>query len=351
MVSDKLCMRSMLANILSETLQRFQELSWLEKTREAEGRASQTSKWARCEADMTAGLDQFGDIFVWKGNRVKLRVPAEKNDYIHASPITVKSNRTGRQSKYIAMQGPKESTTDHVWRMVWDEHVSVIVMLTTDKGYPYFPTLYRQTMVINESDEFGDGFYATVTCDEEVQKSADGATEIRKLVMRVDGEDKEKIIWHLLYTQWPDFGIPAETETASLLNLIELSKTKNLDPSNPRIVHCRAGVGRSGTFIALDHLLGELEAGAFRNDLHNAFHSNRQDDPVFETVNSLRMQRACMVQAPPQYRYIYQVLKRCWEEKYARKLRESPASSRPGSKGGEPTKILRLVDAEDVFTE
>ncbi|KFY30481.1 hypothetical protein V493_01876 [Pseudogymnoascus sp. VKM F-4281 (FW-2241)] len=251
-----------------EIIQKFKELSWLERTRVAGSRTNEDSKWARCDPDMIAGRDRFGDIFVWKNNRVKLHVPEEMNDYINASPITMKSNRTPLQSKYIAMQGPKQSTTDHVWRMAWHELASpaVIIMLTDDKGYPYFPTTASQTLPMTTLDEFGDDLQGTITCTGDATLSADGATEIRKLVMRVDGEPDEKIIWHLLYTQWPDFGIPAANETASLLNLIALSRAKNAGPSNPRIVHCRAGVGRSGTFIALDHLLEELEAGGFSGD-------------------------------------------------------------------------------------
>lgn len=275
------------------------------------------------------------------------------NDYINASPITMKSNRTPLQSKYIAMQGPKQSTTDHVWRMAWHELASpaVIVMLTDDKGNPYFPSVASQTLPINPSDEFGDGFVGSVTCDGDAQLSADGATEIRKLVMRVEGEPDEKIIWHLLYTQWPDFGIPAENETASLLNLIALSRAKNAGPANPRIVHCRAGVGRSGTFISLDYLLEELEAGAFASDRPvSSFESFRRDDPVFDAVNNLRMQRPNMVQAVSQYRFIYEVLKRLWEEKYGRKVGGSGTST-PRSSGTMPAKVLRLADVEDVFTE
>ncbi|OBT74191.1 hypothetical protein VF21_07031 [Pseudogymnoascus sp. 05NY08] len=342
-----------------ETFQKFKELNWLERTRAADGRTNEDSKWARCDADMTAGLDRFGDIFVWKNNRVKLQVPEEMNDYINASPITMKSPRTPLQSKYIAMQGPKQSTTDHVWRMAWHELASpaVIVMLTDDKGYPYFPSSASQTLPLNTIDEFGDGFLGTVTCEGDAELSDDGATEIRKLVMRVEGEEEEKVIWHLLYTQWPDFGIPAENETASLLNLIALTKEKNAGPTNPKIVHCRAGVGRSGTFIALDHLLGELEAGAFPGDRRGGggggqLEAFRREDPVFDAVNSLRMQRPNMVQAVPQYRFIYEVLKRVWEDKYGRKLGEVGGSGRPRSVGGLPTaKVLRLSDAEDVFTD
>ena len=60
-------------------------MNWLERAREADGRINEDSKWARCDADTTAGLDRFGDIFVWKNNRVKLDVPEGMNDYINAA--------------------------------------------------------------------------------------------------------------------------------------------------------------------------------------------------------------------------------------------------------------------------
>ncbi|KFY34684.1 hypothetical protein V494_06565 [Pseudogymnoascus sp. VKM F-4513 (FW-928)] len=335
-----------------ETADKFASLAWLERTRQADGRTNEDSKWARCDGDMTGSRDRFGDIFVWKNNRVKLQVPEDTNDYINASPITIKSHRTPLQSKFIAMQGPKQSTTDHVWRMAWHELASpaVIVMLTNDKGYPYFPSVASQTLTLNPSDEFGDGFAGTVTCEGDMELSPDGATEIRKLVMRVEGEEEEKIFWHLLYKEWPDFGIPAEHEIASMLNLIELSKEKNASPSNPRIVHCRAGVGRSGTFICLDHLLGELEAGAFPRD-QGGFDVLKGTDPVFDIVNGLRMQRPNMVQGVPQYRFIYTVLRRLWEEKYGSLGGwEGEGNGTPRSSGSQ-ARVLRLADEEDVFTE
>ncbi|OBT50820.1 hypothetical protein VE04_07526, partial [Pseudogymnoascus sp. 24MN13] len=241
-----------------ETFQKFKELNWLERTRAADGRTNEDSKWARCDEDKTAGIDRFGDIFVWKNNRVKLHVPDEMNDYINASPITMKSHRTSLQSKYIAMQGPKQCTTDHVWRMAWHELASpgAIVMLTDERGYPYFPSTESQTLPINTADEFDDGFLGTVTYEGDAELAGDGATEIRKLVMRVEGEEEEKVIWHLLYTQWPDFGMPPGKENCLAAEPDRSYQRKNASPTNPKIVHCRAGVGRSGTFIVLDQWLG-----------------------------------------------------------------------------------------------
>lgn len=84
-------------------------------------------------------------------------------------------------------------------------------------------------------------------------------------------------------------------------------------------VHCSAGVGRSGTYITLDYLLKEIESGNIKAD--------EAEDPVYETVNTLREQRMFMVQSEPQYHFIYDVLK----EKFVkdRKSVNPPAGRRP----------------------
>lgn len=322
----------------------------MERARIVTGRLdpSPENEWARCEGPHLKLLDRYANVSPWKNNRIRLRVPEDKNDYINASPIVLKSLKTGNESKNIAMQGPKEGSTSHVWRMIWDELTSpaVIVMLTEthegnmEKCFQYFPrTIESPPLIINEHDEFDDGFKATVRCVE-IESAEGAATEVRKLVMKVDGKEEEKIIWHLLYTEWPDFGVPAVEDIDEFFKLMDLSKQKNSSPGNPRVVHCSAGVGRSGTFIALDYLMAELDAGALEQ-IESAAAPDDDNDPVFDTVNNLRMQRLSMVQAEPQYHFIYQVLRQRWEAKYG-----APSQS---TGDGPAAKISKTKDADDVF--
>ncbi len=197
--------------------------------------------------------------------------------------------------------------------MIWHETngVAVVVMLTQtseagrEKCFQYFPMDFENdNFTITGEDEFDDGFNANVKLLESTVDAASRST-IRKLLLTLG--DETKVVWHLLFTGWPDFSIPEGDDRAALLELIKLSAEKNSHQENPRIVHCSAGVGRSGTFIALDHLLGEMEHDAFSDLVQGV-------DPVFDTVNSLREQRMSMVQAETQLNFIYRVLKDQWSK-------------------------------------
>lgn len=205
--------------------------------------------------------------------------------------------------------------------------------------------------------------------------------------------DEEKVVWHFLYKKWPDFGVPAFEDLDSFFQLMRLSRERSMsyqaadadgrsnhsasqgsfssDGSNPRIVHCSAGVGRSGTFIALEHLIRELDEGAFASERYygrqDSQHANGNGnghdrdhdrdanggspassaadsgspsiapdaeafDPVFETVNRLREQRRNMVQAESQFLFIYQVLRKLWQDKYGAAEADYDAAAERGAK-------------------
>lgn len=340
-----------------EQTAKYDKLCVLEASRVRASRSTPSDpQWSRFHPTETLNRDRFNDIFVWKKNRVPLRVPEKHCDYVNASPIELKSKVTGEETRYIAMQAPKKETTDHVWRMVWHEVESpgVVVTLTVDKVHPYFPLAVGEVVAVNEDDEFGDGFHGSVTC-ESLETSEDGATQIRKLVMRVpkeEGNEKEKVYWHLLYMKWSDYGVVNQEEKASLLKCIELSRKLNREAQNPRVVHCRAGVGRSGTFMALDFLLTELENGRFKAESDGSDGEKEgkdaTEDPVFETVNRLREQRPLSVQTVGQYKFLYEMLNESWEKKYGEKVLER---SRSVGSAGRPVKVAKYEDVEDVFRD
>ncbi|KAK1753098.1 protein-tyrosine phosphatase-like protein [Echria macrotheca] len=435
---------------LQDIQNKFGELVWLERDRVAQAMNNPAPdfRWARVQGSHLKSLDRYVNIQPWQNNRVKLRVPEGYVDYINASPITlIPSPRPANDSspggareadRYIAMQGPKRTSIDHVWRMVVEqlESPGVIVMLTeTHEGHmekcsPYFPRRKEDPpLEVNKRDEFGDGFRASVHCEGIEETPAGDAIELRKLVIRIhsharpgakafvatttsrssressrsgdraqDTDTKmessvnevvdapptdasaapeasesnqqpdlpvveEHIVWHFLYKKWPDFGVPDLADLESFFTLMRLSREKNAGPHNPRIVHCSAGVGRSGTFIALEHLIRELDAGVLEHydermatpsrSAGSSVHSSGDvwdskglgdvspatvieeegEDLIFSTVNQLRKQRKTMVQAESQYLFIYQVLRKLWQDKYG-----------VGSEGGEPAAKRLEVD-------
>lgn len=236
--------------------------------------------------------------------------------------------------------------------MVWHEttDIAVIVMLTQiseagrEKCFQYFPLdSTNDTVIVNEADEFGDGFKARVQLVESTIDERKRIT-VRKLLMTVN--DESRIVWHLLFSGWPDFGVPEGDDRLALFELLKLSADKNPIPENPRIVHCSAGVGRSGTFIALGHLLGELDAGTVA-DVKDG------EDMVFDTVNKLREQRMMMVQSDAQYLFLYEVLRERFEEKQAAApsqiLVHTSAETSEGNEERWP-KVARLTKDVDATT-
>ncbi|KAI1432066.1 hypothetical protein GGR50DRAFT_697376 [Xylaria sp. CBS 124048] len=305
----------------STVLYRFQELIWLERLRTQRGAQDPSPyfRFARTLPPEAKALDRYVNIQPWANNRVHLAVPEGKLDYINASPIISPSPLRPSSRvplKYIAMQGPKWNTVDHTWRMVAQLQSPVVIVMLTDthegqmeKCFPYFPiTPQDDSIEVGETDEFEDGFRGRVDCIS-MEERQDGAVQMRKLNLHIDNGG-EMTVWHLLYRKWPDFGVPKVEDYDSFYELMNISRELNTRASNPRIIHCSAGVGRTGTFIALETLLREVDDGAM--DYLNPQMDGNNDDLVFRTVNALREQRRTMVQADSQYAFIYKVLRRRW---------------------------------------
>lgn len=149
---------------------------------------------------------------------------------------------------------------------------------------------------LDDADESTAGH---VICEETVLEE-NSRTTVRKLLLNIGKETRT--VWHLLFCGWPDFSVPEGQDRAGLLELLRLSMEKNSVPNNPRIIHCSAGVGRSGTFIALEYLLAQLKSGAVAE-------AKDGEDMIYDVVNRLREQRMTMVQSDAQYLFLHQVLR------------------------------------------
>lgn len=218
--------------------------------------------------------------------------------------------------------------------MIWQEtkEVAVIVMLTQtaesgrEKCSQYFPLdADVAEYEIEPLDETNPASSGSVRFIESVMDEP-SRTTIRKLLLTIG--DETRIVWHLLFCGWLDFAIPEGEDQAGLLELLKISAQKNYAPNNPRIIHCSAGVGRSGTFIALEYLLAQLESGTM-------VEANDEEDMIFDVVNRLREQRMTMVQSDAQYHFLYQVLLEQFQRWQA--TRDTAAGS------GEPSPKLRKL--------
>ena len=204
--------------------------------------------------------------------------------------------------------------------MIWQEtgEVGIVVMLTQmqeqgrEKCCQYYPKDMESAIlnVAPSDEEIQDDFRATVELLESEWIEATRST-MRKLKLTSSGDSK--IIWHYLFEGWPDFATPEDEDRAALLELIKDSFTKADLAGKPRIIHCSAGVGRTGTFIALDHLLAELDEGAFDR-------VPDEKDPITDLVNDLRKQRMMMVQGESQYHFLFSVLKEQWLKRHGMDL-------------------------------
>uniref|UniRef100_A0A8C9FSF1 protein-tyrosine-phosphatase n=1 Tax=Pavo cristatus TaxID=9049 RepID=A0A8C9FSF1_PAVCR len=226
------------------------------------------------------GKNRYKSIIPYDHCRVVLQPSDTGNDYINASYVD--SYRSPRF--FIAAQGPLPGTVVDFWQMIWQEKTSVIVMLTglveqnkikCEQYWPKQQQVYGDFTVTLNNTRTTTGLITRVFC---LQKA---------------GCALPRAVEQFHYLQWPDHEVPRNP--AQLLSLVEMvNKSGSEYPAGPVLVHCSAGIGRTGTFIALDFLLKMAKA------------EGKVD--VFHCVQKLREQRICMVQTKEQYAFLYEVL-------------------------------------------
>ncbi|KAK4497115.1 hypothetical protein PRZ48_011565 [Zasmidium cellare] len=350
MASHQSTLPQFLKQSRSELHTKFVDLEWQQRNRLLQGTqapanpSAPPSQWSRLSGDVVSHRNRYLNVEPYAQNRVKLRVNEGASDYINASPIQL-----GKR-KYIATQGPKDTSVNHFYRMVASELKSpaVVVMLTQtheagrEKCFQYYPLSKTESpLMIPEDQELDDGFQGAVELlsIEEDPKSRSEVRRLRLSTTAANNEPKEVEIHHLLFSGWPDFLVPEGEDRAALVELVRLSAFLNrpsstnttnhtngssastfaadlasTDQDNPRIIHCSAGVGRSGTFIALDYLLSLMHSGQLDNLAPDK-------DPIAETVDTLRQQRMMMVQGESQFNFLYEVMR----EQLSARFRERDA--------------------------
>ncbi|XP_031550541.1 receptor-type tyrosine-protein phosphatase F-like [Actinia tenebrosa] len=226
--------------------------------------------------------NRYSNIVAYDYNRVKL-IPYDDepaSDYINASYITGYNN----ENTYIAAQGPLDETCGDFWRMIWEQNTRVIVMLTNvrERGRlkcsQYWPTSGKSRYEV-----------IYVSLEDVVELTS---YTIRVFRVAMTGQKETRMIKQFHFTGWPDHGVPKSA--TFLLAFVRQTAKMNPPDAGPMVVHCSAGVGRTGTFIVIDTMLQQI--------------AQEKTVDILNCVTQLRKQRNLMVQTEQQYIFIHDAL-------------------------------------------
>jgi protein tyrosine phosphatase len=252
-------------------------------------------KAACCPQNMCK--NRYYNILPNEESRVKLHALVDgDSDYINANFVGCEKVRR----KYILTQAPLPNTMNDLWRMVWQEKVPVIVCLTkmsegeVQKAHKYWPD-EGQTM------QFGK-LLVKQTRSQLVSNIA-----VRHFDMWLEGDWKKECLLQVAqmhYLDWPDHGTPCSTQPIRMLaNLV----TERAGPAGPVVVHCSAGVGRAGTFVAIHMTMNQLDL-FHPSPSSSSSSSSKASINIKDLVCTLRSQREGTVQTVDQYIFIYKVV-------------------------------------------
>lgn len=292
--------------------------------------------------------NRYPNILSNESTRIRLReVASDESDYVNANAITG-FDRDSSAGGYIATQAPVPATMAHFWQMIYEEKCPLIVMLTREEEvhspYPkcnrYWPSAGKCTMFgryfVLGHEERANKELGIIERKFRVGKNAENAnpgspgmanqgigpahevdfqTPIRRPARSVDArpiemnsdaepeveqEGEALEVTLVQYVDWPDQGVPRTAETLlSLCGMVDEMCGK--EGAGRPVVHCSAGVGRTGTFISVHKLL---------TGVYNAFPMTGQGGTfsiphVEEIVGGLKKERSKMVQTAEQYRFIF----------------------------------------------
>ena len=226
-------------------------------------------------------LDRYSDIKAYDHNRIIIN---NEKKYINASPINIISDKY-----FISTQGPKKETIEDFWRMIDEHKCNIIIMLCKEfeggreKCARYWDNNIKMEnyTIMLKSEENKDQYI------------------IRDILLR-NNNNQGRIIKQIHYTGWPDHGVP-DIQNGKVFDVFSeiIEKTDQYKGDGPIVVHCSAGVGRTGTYISMYYLEKEIKKQIKDKTEEIKF-------SIFNLVRKLKEMRLYLVQTCEQYLFIYQ---------------------------------------------
>ncbi|EFO18562.2 hypothetical protein LOAG_09934 [Loa loa] len=237
-------------------------------------------------ANQNSGRNRYRNVVCLNHSRVKLNNHPSGNDYIHANYVSTPFSA----HRFICTQAPLDCTIYDFWFMIMQEKVKYIIMLTNfiEKGYikstPYFP--YEVNKIVN----YHGIMVKCLACDRRMD--FEGEVWERSLMVQLPGRNS-MIVTHFHWTDWPDHGIPNSYSCPlHLLEVVRVSLT-------PIVLHCSAGIGRTGCIVLIELVLEKLLCKQTCTDMGFI-------------LAELRKQRANLIQNSIQYLYVHRTLLHCF---------------------------------------
>ena len=274
-------------------------------------------------------LDRYRDIRCFKNNNITI---GDELKYINASYIGV----IFRANYFITTQAPKDKTINDFWRMVYEEKAKVVVMLCNfeeggkKKCANYLPSENNQNNQNFQNAQNVQNFQnaqnnqnnqnaqnaQNVQNDQNIQneikvnlirKEVYEEFDIRTLELELNND--KRTVTHIHYKKWPDKGVPDMNSFNTFEEIIkivdQINKSKHdkekENEFHPIVVHCSAGVGRTGTFISMFCLYKEIKMAQIDKRIVNSIQFN-----IFNLVRKMKEMRLYMVQTFEQYKFVYQ---------------------------------------------
>nr|XP_046156366.1 receptor-type tyrosine-protein phosphatase F-like isoform X19 [Oncorhynchus gorbuscha] len=238
--------------------------------------------WEHSNLEVNKPKNRYANVIAYDHSRVILAsvdgVPG--SDYINANYI----DSYRKQNACIATQGPLPETLSDFWRMVWEQRTNTIVMMTRleeksrVKCDQYWPSRGTETYGMIQVTMLDTVELATYS--------------VRTFALYKNGSSEKREVRQFQFMAWPDHGVPEyPTPTLAFLRRV---KSCNPTDAGPMVVHCSAGVGRTGCFIVIEAMLERMK------------HEKSVD--IYGHVTCMRAQRNYMVQTEDQYVFIHEAL-------------------------------------------